>query len=215
MFHPGNRLQVWEIAKPCLPPPNAVFLKKGYERATARDIAAAAGVSLAAIGYHFRSREALLTEALLVAIGEWDRDFRQTLEAGVPRAASPRKRFEAVWAQLIRTFETHRALWIANFELFSQMDRRPEIRCILQDQLRFARSGLASLFLNREEDSISTREANTIGAFHHVLLTGMIAQWLIDPEHLPSAGDLADSLVAAAAEIGARKKKKSSGKRRA
>jgi hypothetical protein len=43
----------------------------------------------------------------------------------------------------------------------------------------------------------------------------MIAQWLIDPEHLPSAGDLADSLVAAAAEIGARKKKKSSGKRRA
>jgi AcrR family transcriptional regulator len=93
-------------------------LKKGYERATARDIAAAAGVSLAAIGYHFRSREALLTEALLVAIGEWDRDFRQTLEAGVPRAASPRKRFEAVWAQLIRTFETHRALWIANFELF-------------------------------------------------------------------------------------------------
>jgi AcrR family transcriptional regulator len=103
-------------------------LKKGYERATARDIAAAAGVSLAAIGYHFRSREALLTEALLVAIGEWDRDFRQTLEAGVPRAASPRKRFEAVWAQLIRTFETHRALWIANFELFSQMDRWPEIR---------------------------------------------------------------------------------------
>jgi AcrR family transcriptional regulator len=204
----GNREALLAAAKRCL-------LEKGYERTTARDIAAAAGVSLAAIGYHFRSREALLTEALLLAIGEWDRDFRQTLEAGVSSGASPRRRFEAVWAQLIRTFETHRALWIANFELFSQMDRRPEIRRILKDQLRFARSGLASLFLNREESALTAREANTIGALYHVLLTGMIAQWLIDPERLLSARDLADSLRAIAGEIHTDKKKKSSRKRQA
>ena len=40
------------------------MLEKGYARTTARDIASAAGVSLAAIGYHFSSKEALLTEML-------------------------------------------------------------------------------------------------------------------------------------------------------
>jgi AcrR family transcriptional regulator len=41
----GNREQLLEAAKRCL-------YEKGYSRTTARDIATAANVSLAAIGYH-------------------------------------------------------------------------------------------------------------------------------------------------------------------
>ncbi len=66
----SNRDALLLAAKKCL-------LEKGYNRTTARDIASAAGVSLAAIGYHFASKDALLTEALLLAFGEWDQELQQ------------------------------------------------------------------------------------------------------------------------------------------
>jgi hypothetical protein len=50
----SNRDALLLAAKKCL-------WEKGYNRTTARDIASAAGVSLAAIGYHFSSKETLLT----------------------------------------------------------------------------------------------------------------------------------------------------------
>ncbi|WP_344294175.1 helix-turn-helix domain-containing protein, partial [Agromyces neolithicus] len=46
-----------------------VILERGVAKATARDIATEAGVSLAAIGYHFGSKEQLITEALMESLG--------------------------------------------------------------------------------------------------------------------------------------------------
>ena len=57
----GNREQLLDGALACL-------YDKGYARTTARDIASAAGVSLAAIGYHFGTTEVLLNAALLRAM---------------------------------------------------------------------------------------------------------------------------------------------------
>ncbi len=184
----GNREALLLGAKRCL-------LEKGYTGTTARDIATAAGVSLAAIGYHFSSKEALLTEALLLAFGDWDQEFRAALNSTVPANLGPVERFELIWARLIETFETHRSLWVANFELFSQMDRQPDIRRMLGNNLQRARTGLAALFADQEETAVTEHTASTIGTFHHVLLTGMIAQWLIDPDHALSARELTDALL--------------------
>jgi AcrR family transcriptional regulator len=189
----GNREALLLGAKQCL-------LEKGYTRTTARDIAAAAGVSLAAIGYHFSSKEALLTEALILAIDDWGMDFRHALMA-VPDHADPAQRFEATWARLIETFHTHRPLWAANFELFAQMDHLPEIRRILGDSLLQARLGLASLFLNRDVSEIDEHTARTTGAFYHALMSGLIAQWLINPKHALSARDLTEALRAVTATL--------------
>jgi AcrR family transcriptional regulator len=195
----GNREALLAGAKQCL-------MERGYARTTARDIAAAAGVSLAAIGYHFSSKEALLTEALMLAFGDWDREFRAALAESVAPTVTPVERFESTWVRLIQTFETHRSLWVANFELFSEMDRMPEIRRILSDNLELARSGLAALFLNKDESDITERTAQTIGTFHQVLLSGMIAQWLIDPEHSLSARELTSALLSVAAGMQTGKK---------
>ena len=177
----GNRESLLLGAKRCL-------IEKGYAHTTARDITAAAGVSLAAIGYHFKSKEALLTEALVLAIADWEREFHQALHSAVRADADPIERFETIWVRLIETFETHRPLWAANFELFAQMDRLPEIRRVLGDRLQEARIGLASLFLNKEESTIDERTARTVGGFYHALLSGLIAQFLIDPEHAFCSG---------------------------
>jgi AcrR family transcriptional regulator len=183
----GNRDALLLAAKKCL-------LEKGYTRTTARDVASAAGVSLAAIGYHFSSKDALLTEALLLAFGEWDQELKRTLQTSVPPNIAPAKRFEATWAKLIATFETHRSLWIANFEIFTQMISQPVTREFLASNLHTARTGLAAMFLNQEESDISDHTSRTIGTFLHVLLSGLILQWLIDPASALSAKDLTEAL---------------------
>jgi AcrR family transcriptional regulator len=152
----GNREALLLAAKQCL-------LDKGYARTTARDIASVAGVSLAAIGYHFSSKDALLTEALLLAFGEWDLEVQKALSASVPADVTPSERFEATWARLIATFETHRSLWIANFEIFTQMVSEPTTRAYVAGNLHTARTGLAALFLNQPESRISEHTAQTIG----------------------------------------------------
>jgi AcrR family transcriptional regulator len=67
LFDMGNREALLEGAKRCL-------LEKGYAKTTARDIADAAGVSLAAIGYHYGSKESLLEQAFMAAMEEWFAD---------------------------------------------------------------------------------------------------------------------------------------------
>jgi len=181
----GNREALLAAAKKCL-------LEKGYNRTTARDIASAAGVSLAAIGYHFSSKDALLTVALLLAFGEWDRDLQQALRTSIPAAVTPKERFEATWAKVISTFEPHRSLWIANFEIFTQMVGQSATREFLAGNLQTARTGLAAMFLDQEESSISEHTSKTIGTFLHVLLSGL--QWLIDPASALSARDLTEAL---------------------
>lgn len=207
----GNRAALLAGAKRCL-------LEKGFARTTARDIAAASGVSLAAIGYHFGSKEALLTDALMQSIQEWEVEFRQALSTSTQPDATPIERFEAIWSYLIESFAAHRAMWMANFDVFLQMDHVPEIRQRIREALQGARVGLASLFLNVEEAAIDKRTAQTVGAFHHALMIGVMAQWLMEPKQAPSARDLTEALRAVTAEMQtsgkARKVKRRTGSRR-
>ncbi len=184
------------------------LLEKGFSNTTARDIAAAAGVSLAAIGYHFRSKEALLTEAFFLAIEDWEKEFRLALNTAIPADAGPVERFEATWTQLIKTIQTHRSLWAANFELFAQLENFKEIQRVLGNSLQQARSSLASLFLHQEESSIDRETARVMGGFYHALMSGLIAQFLIAPEQALSAHDLTRALQASAASFQRTGKKK-------
>src|SRR6266513_66374 len=98
----GNREALLAGAKRCL-------REKGYARTTARDIATASGVSLAAIGYHFGSKDTLMNQALFEAIGEWGDELRAALDTEVAPGASTLERFETTWTRLIDFFERHRA----------------------------------------------------------------------------------------------------------
>jgi AcrR family transcriptional regulator len=202
----SNRDALLLGAKKCL-------LEKGYNRTTARDIAAAAGVSLAAIGYHFSSKEALLTEALLLAFGEWDEDLQRALRTAVPPGVGPAERFEAIWAKIMATFTTHRPLWVANFEIFAQMVGQESARRVIADKVHLARAGLAAMFLNREESTLSEQTVWTIGTFYHVLLSGLVLQWLIDPASALSARALTDALRATAESLGAGRKDSARGRK--
>jgi AcrR family transcriptional regulator len=175
--------------------------EKGYTRTTARDIAAASGVSLAAIGYHFGSKEALLNAARIEAIGDWWQELGRTLAADADPDADPMERFEAIWTRVLESFATQRPLWLASFEMLAQLDESTEVRAAVADAQQRARLGLASLFhhLDATKDELT---AWRVGSFYLALLPGVMAQWLIDPEHAPSARDLAEALRTIVADLG-------------
>jgi AcrR family transcriptional regulator len=174
---------------------------KGYTRTTARDLATDAGVSLAAIGYHFRTKEALLNEALIEAIGDWGDELEGALAAAVDPQATPLERFEAIWSRIIDLFATHRRLWIANSDVISQIDRLPaEVRRTLADAQQRGRLELAALFQGLDPATDEAR-ALAVGSFYTALLLGVMGQWVVDPEHAPSGRDLAEALRTIATDV--------------
>jgi AcrR family transcriptional regulator len=190
----GNREDLLAAAKRCV-------RKKGFTRTTARDIATASGVSLAAIGYHFGSKEALLTEAMVQATGEWVDELARTLAADFDPNASSTERFELIWTRLLKLFRSHRQLWAANFEISPYIDTVPEVRKVMAAAQHKARLGLAELFLGID-GSVDPKLAQSTGGFFYALLAGVMTQWLIDPENAPSASDLTKALLAVAAGAG-------------
>jgi len=183
----GHRQRLLEGAKRCL-------YEKGYGQATARDIVAASGSNLASIGYHFSTKEALLNAAVLEAIDEWGEELERIFQGVSEIDAEPMGRFEAIWERVIESFQTHRALWISSFEAFAQAERSPELREQLADGQEQGRYGLVALFRKLQEGAVDEGQARTEGSFYLALVSGLMVQWLVDPERAPSGADVADAL---------------------
>jgi len=191
----GNREALLAGAKRCL-------LEKGYARATVRDITAASGgVSMAAIGYHFGSREALLTEALIQALDEWGAEIQRALAAAAEPAATASEQFEAVWTRIIESFTTHRPLWVASLEAALQAERSPELRRQLAAGQHEGRRGTVTWLQALDEDAVTDASVRTVGSVHMALISGVMMQWLIDPQHSPSGHDVVQGLRAIAAAV--------------
>lgn len=148
----GNREDLLEGAKRCL-------VERGWSNTTVRDIAAAAGVSHAAIGYHFGSRERLLVQALLEELDELD---ARMSPAGPPAAAVAR------WQAVIESFTTDKSLWTSHLEAVAQAQRNDELRARLAEGQQRARTEMG-------------------GSVALAVVLGLMIQSLIDPESTPTA----------------------------
>jgi AcrR family transcriptional regulator len=186
----GHREDLLAGAKRCL-------YEKGYARTTARDIVAASGTNLASIGYHYGSKEALLNLALFEALGEWTEPVDAAVRAAGPDGDTP-TRFHAFWETLLGSFDSHKHLWAATFEVFAQFDRMPELRKMIAEGTEDARREWAALFQGIDAAADPTT-AHAVGSVYHALLAGVLAQWLTDPGHAPSAAELVAGLRAIAA----------------
>jgi AcrR family transcriptional regulator len=183
----GNREDLLDGAVRCLH-------EKGWARSTVRDIAAAAGVSHAAIGYHFGSREALLTLALVRAIDEWGAAVAESTAARAP-GDDP---LVAEWEAVVASFTAHRTLWRASVDAAVQAERHPELRRMLADGQEEGRRGGAAALLGLPEDDLPPGAVRGLGSVHSALISGVMLQWLIDPERAPTGAEVAAGLRALA-----------------
>jgi AcrR family transcriptional regulator len=181
----GNREDLIEGARRCI-------IEKGYARTTARDIAGAAGVSLAAIGYHYGSKEALMTEALLstgIQIGD-------SLDAAL-RNAPASELLGRIWDESLRVFADQRELLAASMENLAQIDRLPVVADTLRAAQQAAISGIAEL-LAETLPELDAEQRRALAAYYFAMVNGLAVTWLVDPAGMPSGKQLGQLLPAPA-----------------
>jgi AcrR family transcriptional regulator len=86
----------------------AIFLAKGFDRTTLRDLSRATGMSLGSFYYYFPSKESII-------LAFYDQNFATFQAAALEAIASSRKfeaQFEAVLAARIRTMEPEREIFL-------------------------------------------------------------------------------------------------------
>ncbi|MFF5707214.1 TetR/AcrR family transcriptional regulator [Streptomyces sp. NPDC012794] len=179
----GNREDLLAGARHCLE-------EKGYARTTVRDIASAAGVSMAAIGYHFGSREALLNQALFAAMDDWAAGSGRL--AGQGRTAA--ERYADTWDRKSRDFLDMRWLWIANVEAFVHAQSSPELLAVLAEGQRRSRRMVAAQLAGVSEEDVSEEDVRALGSVHLALLSGVMVQALTDSEQAPTGRELTQGL---------------------
>lgn len=180
----GNREDLLDGAARCL-------REKGWARSTVRDIAAAAGVSHAAIGYHFGSREALLTAALVQVTGEWEVTVEKALLERTPQGEDL---LAEEWTTMVETFDADHTVWRAGFDAAVQAQHHPALREMLADGQELGRRRAAAAFLGVAPDDVPEEAARTLGAVHNALIAGVMLQRMVDPDRAPSGADVAAGL---------------------
>ncbi|MER5934472.1 TetR/AcrR family transcriptional regulator [Streptomyces sp. NPDC002054] len=183
----GHKEDLLEGAKKCL-------VEKGFVRTTARDIVNASGANLASIGYHYGSKDALLTQAFIALMEEWG----EASAAGVKGADGSLERFRGVWEGVLAQHETSGPIWAASLEVALSRDRVPGVGAMLAASQAEGRRGLISMMTGTPEDQLDERDVRTLGAFYQALLHGLMVQWLFDPESAATAEEFTEGMRRAA-----------------
>ena len=178
----GHREDLLDGAVRCL-------REKGYARTTARDIVAASGTNLGSIGYHYGSTEALLNAAVVRAIDDFGQELGRVVVAGLTdgTGATPLERFERYWTHVLASFEATREIWQATFDVFGMRARVPEVQTAIADGLQDGRLAWAQMLHGMVPPQRDPDQTQAVGSIHQALLSGVLVQWLVDPERAPSA----------------------------
>ncbi len=172
----GNRQALLEGALVCLQ-------ERGFARTTARDIVAASGTNLGAIGYHYASTERLLNQALLVGFERW---FAQMAETAAEHAGDARP-LVGISRALADTFEENRPLACAFIEALAQAEHSSDIR----DGLLHAYSRGRELIGQLLPDGTSGAERTATASLVLAMFDGLLIQWMLDPAQTHTAEQLA------------------------
>lgn len=183
----GNREDLLAAARKCL-------LEKGYDRTTVRDIAQEAKVSMAAIGYHYGSREALLNEALFRTLDDWGDRVGRAVAPDPTVPATPAAQFESRLGRLFESFRENRQVWLASVEAFLQAQRSPELRDQMAAGQEEGRRGLAAMTTGIPEEEVPRSAVRSVGAAEMALISGLMIQWLMDEDAAPTPGEVLSGL---------------------
>lgn len=161
----------------------ACIQEQGISATTTRDIAKRAGAPLASIPYHFGTKDALLDEALAVALTRWREENIAMAGAGDPSLGPFGARLDGMLKSLPRI----RPLAIAMREAQLRAMHNEEFGRTLAAYRRTAMMvGSVQLGALAEQAGIEVdKELATVAGL--AFFDGVLTQWLLDPEHTPSA----------------------------
>ncbi|MDR7191179.1 AcrR family transcriptional regulator [Microbacterium sp. BE35] len=175
-----------------------VILERGVAKATARDIAAAAGVSLAAIGYHFGSKDELISAALTESLGSGIGDAMEAIvdeTAALPLIDG----FATLFDRMPEIFAANREALVASLENSVRVSRDAGASRALADATEQAHLGIVEVLRSARPD-LGPADLDAIAKLEFVLVQSLGLLWIISPESLPTGDELARAVTAIAGD---------------
>lgn len=162
--------------------------RKGLAATTARDITAEAGVNLAAITYHFGSKDQLVADALLDELRAWLEPTLRVLGGEGDPAARMLRAIET----LVTTFRQHRADAPAFVQAIAQAPMLPSLQAGVVELWTELRELLgADIAAMQERDELPAWiEASTMAAVLIAVANGLVLQVTVEPDG-PRLDDMA------------------------
>lgn len=174
-----------------------VILEQGVAKATAREIANAAGVSLAAIGYHFGSKDRLVTEALTQSLSTGVGDAMEEL-VGRHAAAPMLEGFAALWNGIPEVFAANREALLASLENAVRVLRDSDTGEELAAATGHGYEGVAER-LRAARPELDEADVDAVAKLDYALVQSLGVLWLLSPESLPTGDVLARAVAVIAA----------------
>ena len=177
----GHREQLLAAARRCL-------VERGYAHTTARDLVAASGTNLGSIGYHFGSKEALMTEALNEAMIEYTDKVSAAMRAAA-EGGDPNQTVTTAWLSMISLMSEYRPLLVSLVEAIAQAERSDTLRRRLAEGYEAIRRDGARATMEAFP-MVPEVVARSVTSFMMAVSDGITLQWLLDPERTPSGEEL-------------------------
>jgi AcrR family transcriptional regulator len=165
--------------------------ERSYGNITARDLVAASDTNLGSIGYHFGSKEALLNEAIGLALEEWAEAIINATRADPgPGPLAP--------TDLLRTvlddYDSIRPYYHAYIEALARSARSPELREQLAAHYNRQRDRVAGLLTESLPETIDPIDARHLASVMIATVDGLLIQTFIDADNAPTSQDLAAAI---------------------
>ncbi len=162
---------------------------RDYGNITARDLVAASNTNLGSIGYHFGSKEALLNEAIGLALEDWveaiGRATRGNARAGVPAMMM------GTLSVVLDDYESIRPYYRAFIEALARSARSPELRQQLTAHYKRQCDRVAGWITDSLSDALEPREARHLASLMIGTADGILIQSFIDADDVPNSHELA------------------------
>jgi AcrR family transcriptional regulator len=174
--------------------------ERGYAGTSVRELAAVSGTSIAAVNYHFGTREKLLNQAVLELFQEWvDRVGQQ---GPADPNAEPLQQLAARARPLVDGIPAMQPAFVVALEALLQSRRSPELHRQLVEHYAKLRGRAIEGMLATERGSQGTPRFLEVAASYMLAVAdGLQLQALLDPQAIPTGEELAalyESLAAAA-----------------
>jgi AcrR family transcriptional regulator len=172
---PSNRGALLEGALVCL-------ARMPVDQISARALANESGANLASIGYHFGSKDSLMTAAVVEGLDRWLERINERL-ASVDGTAQPAERFQQAAQAVDATRADHEAVARAFVVALARGLHDQEVSAHLVEGFLHTRPRVARLLGLGDDDT-----GTDAGGLVHALFTGLLVQSLLS-EDLVIDGD--------------------------
>jgi AcrR family transcriptional regulator len=179
--------------------------ERGYAGTSVRELAAVSGTNIAAVNYHFGSREKLLDRAILESFVEWTDSVVQAnaRTVGVDRNATPLEQMAAGARPLVDAFPRQRPMFVLFLEALLRAQRSPELRNQLAAHYAEQRRRVGEMVAQGTPGPGPTqRGLEVVASYLLATADGLLLQSLLDPGEIPSGDELAAFYEGLAASAG-------------